>query len=111
MYTKRRKQRNLLGMQRTTSREKLGPIEEREYWYAKTLSDAFNSDSPHRELMVVRPTNNSHTMNGYEYTLCNNICYSKRAGNIAKDAGCQLSDVIPFDRVKGVNKKCLSAFL
>ncbi len=103
--------RNMLEMRRTTSREKLGPVEKRDYWYVKTLSDAFNNDSPHRELMVVRPTHNSYAMNGYEYTLCNYICYSKRAGNVAKDAGYLLSDVVPFDRVKAVNKKCLSAFL
>ena len=101
----------MLEMGRTTSHEKLASIEERDYWYDKTLVAAFKNDNPHRELMIVRPTTNSHAMNGYEYTLCNYIYYSERAGNIARKAGYQLSDVVPFNRVKGVNKQCLSAFL
>jgi len=96
---------------RTTSDAELPPLMQREWWYEKTLNDAFKNDNTHRELSIIRPTNRGHPMNGYEYTLSTSIRYSKRAGLIAKDAGCQLSDIIPFNRLKGVNKECLYVFL
>ena len=108
---KRRKRGNVRRRTRTTSRENLPPLVQREYWYEKTLVTAFKHDNPHRELMVIRPTNSGHLMNGYEYALCNCIQSSKRAGNVAKDVGCRLSDVVPFDGLKRINKKCLTVFL
>lgn len=111
MNRPRKRRKHRMRIARTTSREDLLPIVQRECWYQKTLVTAFNSDNPHRELMVIRPTNSGHSMNGYEYTLCTSIQYSKRAGDVAKDAGCQLSDVVQFDRLKCVNKKCLTVFL
>ena len=106
----KRMKRNVMRT-RTTSHDDLPPLVEREWWYEQTLNDALNNDNSHRELTVLRPTNRGHPMNGYEYTLCTSIHHSKLAGLVAKDAGCQLSDLIPFNRLKGINKECLSVFL
>jgi hypothetical protein len=106
----KRTKRNAM-LTRTTSYKELPPFMQREWWYEHTLDDAFKNDNPHRELTVLRPTNRGYPMNGYEYTLCTSIRHSKLAGLVAKDAGCQLPDLIPFNRLKGINKECLAVFM
>jgi len=107
--TKRTKHKEM-SMTLTTSYEDLPPLVQREWWCEKTLIAAFKNDKPHRELTTVRHTYNG-PMNGYEYTLRTSICHSRRAGNIVKYAGWQLSDVVPFHRLKYINKECLYVFL
>jgi len=111
MYRPVKRRRCPLELRRTTSREKLPPVAQRECWDEHVIVAALESVDAHQDLTIIRPTYIGHSMNGYEYTLRTSTKHSKRAGYVAKEAGCKLFDLIPFNRLPCINKACLHAFM